>query len=136
MNEIEVDDEPVTVKFRGDVRLTLFPLPLKHLKKLRTHTARIKEGDDVDDARLDAIIDAITASAQIGDATVTREKVEDLITVNNAAKVMQALMGVSGMNKSQGGDGNGPPALAPSTGADSTPVSSPSQDGPGQPLMN
>ncbi|HEY5581351.1 MAG TPA: hypothetical protein VIK56_09335 [Rhodoferax sp.] len=111
----------ITLELGGE-EFVVPPLPLGALESLQDRITGFTGG--LDKGSVATVIDCLHASLKRNYPSFTREEVANLVDVANMGDVMQAVMDVSGMRRKQleaEAAGN----LAASTGAASTPASSP-----------
>jgi hypothetical protein len=94
----------------GGTTLVLPALTLGAMKKLRNAFVTIgsidpvKQGANLTDEQVDAMISIVLASAHRNYPTMTREEVEEFVDLDNLAVIIPAILGQSGMKKAEPGE--------------------------------
>lgn len=98
----------------GGKTLVLPALTLGAMKKLRNEFVVIgnidpvKQGANLTEEQIDAMISIVLASAHRNYPTVNREEVEEFVDLDNLAEIIPAILGQSGMKKAAPGEAVGP----------------------------
>lgn len=86
----------------GGTQYVVPPLSFKQLRMLLGKISLISTiGGVPTDEQMDAIIDVVLASLSRNYPDATREQVEDMLDLGNAAPVIQAIMGASGLEQGE-----------------------------------